>query len=343
MRVVFKPITSLSFRKPGPFGITQRGPTAVSDSYKTKLTTLLGALAYLGYLKNSNCSSVSSENPLKSVKSCLKQVVQPPLRGPFVSLNGALSFGEEELYPLSPLLNEWGKIKERLKELVEGKVVLKRKKKALVKYKDGLLGKYLRSGSAYGNMLNKQMKVSDAVYLKKRMYYKDVEFFFEVKGLAEDLGARGLKETITLGGDWGVAEVRTEGGRPVEESLKKLWDEEWERNGVDAVIVVVSPLILAENCDGAEELVNDPLQVFKKDVSNDVEAVPLLRRYTIDVYHLGWDLNKNVPRPALPAVLPGSAVIARGLKLTPKGLYERGLGEFRELGFGTLIPLPISN
>ncbi len=332
--IKIKPLTSLSFRKAYPFGITQRGPVSASRSYVMKITTLLGAIAYVGYLQDPSCVK-DGDDPLESLKSCVQKLCTLSLRGPFsLSLRGPflwyeqeIFFGEERPYPLCALISNWDLIKDKLEKLLKGDYVLERKKKALVEIslKENAP---IDMGSFYGNKLLRNSKTvgeEGGVYLRERVYYKPHSvIFFEGE-------CNGPNVVIPLGGDGGVAEVSVSQGAPVERLLKGLWGGKWDKEVERAVLLIASPLILRDG--------ENPLKPLE-DIADEVEPIPLLRRYTVDVYPLGWDLRKDRPRPFCPAILPGSAAVVKGLSKTPRKLYEEGLGKYKELGFGTVLPLP---
>ncbi len=342
MKIEFEPITSMSFRKPGPFGVSHRGPVSVSESYVVKITALLGNLAYVGFEQNSSCANVEGtlQDPFLPVRNCITSICSLPLRGPYVEHIEQVFFGEDQLYPLSPLLerDKWNVISDLLKEFINGEVVLKRKAKALFQFK--VEEPFARSGTSYGTMLEQNVKTTKHLYLKKRMFYDDVKFFFEALGGCKLQGSR----AVTMGGDGGVSRINIDNSTPVLDDLKKLWDTKFNERPEEAVVLVISPIIIT-NCDNLRSL--DPLAPFKS-IAKEVTPIPLFRRYSLDLYPLGWDMSKGssnvsgrgAPRPQYPAVLPGSAVVLKDLNVTPEDLYRNGLGAFKDLGFGTVIPLP---
>lgn len=59
---------------------------------------------------------------------------------------------------------------------------------------------------------------------------------------------------------------------------------------------------------------------------------------------LGYSLRFHKRKPLFNTLLPGSTIYVNvsGCKVSPRDLYIRGLGELRHLGFGTIIPVPIT-
>ena len=80
-----------------------------------------------------------------------------------------------------------------------------------------------------------------------------------------------------------------------------------------------------------------------EDAGIAASRVEPLSRCTVAALGLGYDVARNLPRPYKPVLLPGCIfrVKAEG-GLEPGKLYRDGLGYYRELGWGTVFPLPPS-
>jgi len=335
--VKVEPLTAVSYRKPGPFGVVERGPLSTSSTYYQKITTLLGAIAYVAYA-NGLCRPSASNDPLGALRKCLSGVLE--LRGPYVMTGGGdcarIFFGEEELFDLSSLLCSWSSIKGVLRDLSEEKIVLKRKAKGLVPGSPGPAKKT----ATFGNSLNRVYKRSEAVFVRERVNLRGYHFF----ETSSSRNALPPSYVVPLGGDGGVGRVGMENQSPVEDALKKLWGNSWTSgSGAEAVLVVVSPVILEKSKNAPLSSPDDALAPFGHVLKNP-EPVQLFSRFSVKPYPMGWDLSKNdgkgVPRPWEAAVVPGSAV--KGvLKKAPKDVYWEGLGRYRDLGFGTVVPLPL--
>jgi len=320
-----EPLTGITFRKPGPFGLTQRGPLSVSSTYFMKTTTLLGLLAYTKYSEDPSCAEAPEELPLgfSALASCLPC---RPLRGPYASVRSQLYFGEERPFNLSALLELWEKgLKEEVEGLAEGRKVLEDG--------EGLMDYYAKSPdfervSIISNKLDRRTKRSAFVFVRERLIMSGVEFFFEEEGCG------GVREGVyALGSDGGLARVRRKPSNPVEGALKELWGERWGEPGAKATVVAVSPIIL-----GFKDP-HDPRSHWKGAL-RDAAPVRLFSRYEVELHPLGWDMKRNCPRPFAPAIKPGSAVVGT-LEVSPEELYWRGVGELAELGFGSVLPLPM--
>jgi len=349
--IAIEPLSFVSFRKPGPFGLTQRGPLSTSSTYFAKTTALVGLLAYLAYSKGFECEA---EGLFEATKKCVGQCFKGSLRGPYVLHrdSSCLYFGEENLFNLTVLFEKWNEIKTAVKKYLEGEAELGRKKKGIIDYfTTPSYNEALAGGSSpqkrgvgwrelishqFSNKLSRSKKMSEFVFVRERFYARKVEMFFEVG----EVEPRCLDDALLpLGGDGGLTRVEAKDVNPVEEKLKDLWGECWEGcEGAQSVVVVISPLIM-----GSEGDYSDYRRPFKEVLDFEGasrELLPLYDRYTIKAYPLGWDLMRDCPRPFVPAVAPGSAVVGK-LKKPPKEIYWKGLGLFRDLGFGTVLPLPL--
>ncbi|ALU12247.1 hypothetical protein EYM_01780 [Ignicoccus islandicus DSM 13165] len=350
--IVLEPLSFVSFRKPGPFGITQRGPLSTSSTYFMKTTTLIGALAYLAYTQNVECSN--KEGLFEATRECLRRCFRGNLRGPYVVCKDqpSLFFAEEKLLDLNILFERWDDIRVDLAMLLNGKVVLKRKKKGLIEhylsdeerdcipkiFEKHATGKTRRKliSHQFSNKLQKFSKNSEFIFVRERLYARGLKFFLEVNEFNEQC----LYDTlIPLGGDGGLAKVEIVTGNPIEENLRKLWGNEcWETcKGKRSVVVVISPLILESSSNSKCDYKD--YKCHFQEILEVEEIAPLYDRYSVKAYPLGWDLRKDRPRPFVPTVTPGSAVVGT-LKKSPRDVYWEGVGLFKDIGFGTVIPLP---
>ena len=331
MFVGFEPIGSLSFRKAYPYSPQARGPVMFGSSFVMRTTALLGALAQLGWTRNKGCAKEGSlEDPFEGVKNCLKVLGIKELKGPFATNGSELYFGEDELYPLSEGLKLWKWLKEKnlVEELLEGRIVLPRKKKSVweaLKREERLAEKSV----TYGIALEREKKIvkEGYFYIKERVFFKDrisMGFFVEGEPSVN-------VEALPLGRG-GIAKVILE--------KKRLEDYfELKGEGKEGLLLFLSPTLLLKP---SEEYVSIDLETVKNVLKglecSYVKPFPLLRRFEITLYPLGWDLVKDVQRPHVPAIAPGSALYVECERPLKAGLY--GLGQYPELGFGTTLFLP---
>ncbi len=332
MFVGFEPISSLSFKRALPYSPQTRGPVAYGNSYFMKITALLGALAYLGWLKDENCAKKGTLNePFKGVRSCLGKIGVKDLKGPF-ALSGDLYFGEERLYPLSEVIRLWKSLRENgwLKDILSGELVLPRKKKSIWEVFHNKEQDFARKAIAYGIALerNKKTVKEGYLYIKERVFFnKRILMGFFANGNIN----LSFPEAITLGRH-GVVKVVTE---DTKETIG-------EGKGTEGALIFTSPALLAKPSSDYSEITLETVKEMVEEGLNckieKLEPFPLLRRFEIDLYPLGWDLVKDVQRPHVPAVLPGSSLYLKCEKPLEAGLY--GLGQCSDLGFGTALFLP---
>ncbi len=331
MFVGFEPISSLSFRKAYPYSPQARGPVMFGSSFIMRSTALLGALAQLGWMKDKGCAKEGSlEDPFEGVKNCLKVLGIKELKGPFAINGSELYFGEDELYPLSEVLKLWKWLKEKnlVEELLEGRIVLPRKKKSVWEaFKQK--GKLAEKSVTYGIALEREKKIvkEGYFYIKERVFFKSrisMGFFVEGEACVN-------VEALPLGRG-GVAKVMIE---------KKGFGDylELKGEGKEGLLLFLSPTLLSKPSEAYERITLETVKGMLNGLGcSYVKPFPLLRRFEITLYPLGWDLVKDVQRPHVPAIVPGSALYVKCERPLKAGLY--GLGQYSELGFGTALFLP---
>ncbi len=334
MFIGFEPISSLNFRRALPYSPQARGPVMFGESYLMKTTTLLGALAYLGWLRDENCTKEGTvDEPFVGVSSCLKTLGIESLRGPFALKGSNVYFGEDKLYPLLNVLELWKRLKDEgiASELLKGKTVLPRKKKSVWE----VYGKeedLFKKAISYGIALERDKKAikEGYLYIKERVFPRDkiVMGFFATGNLSLSMGAYPF-------GKGGTARV-------VE--IKKELEDFLDLNGKseEGLLLFLTPTILLKPSEKIEDITVERIKdVIENDLGCGVEEVkpfPLLRRFEITLYPLGWDLVRDIQRPHVPAIVPGSAVYVKCRGPLSAGVY--GLGDYSYLGFGTALFSP---
>jgi len=130
--------------------------------------------------------------------------------------------------------------------------------------------------------------------------------------------------------------------------LERMWEG---RGGGEAVLVLLTPLLLPQlsGKDGLSlrdleevvlRVVDESLDGYAS-VSGGVFSVHPGVRPRVVPLQLGFDERARVKGSILPALLPGAVFRAHVTDWAE--VYQRGAGHLSEVGFGTLLPLPLTH
>ncbi len=138
-----------------------------------------------------------------------------------------------------------------------------------------------------------------------------------------------------LGGETRPARIRVTNNTPGLELAEML-------DGRSRYLYVASPLLLPHGIRGEEH--SHPPRVLVERILNALGLKPSSKpiawgRLRLTAVGLGYSLCRNKRRPYHAAILPG-AVLDAAVNGRLVEAYTSGFGEHRELGWGTLLPVP---
>ncbi len=351
----FKPVEALLIRPSGEFqlGTWLRGFSPILPS------TPAGALANAGWCLDSNCSR---GDRWVALRRCIASLLSHRLgvdvgyedivlRGPAVLVEGR---GEvkphvmcyEGLVEVMPEgISEWvdrqergerpgkraGPSKHRLVQppMTERTGVgLDRVSKTVLEgylYTVPYMDNYIRLGR---NDFETLTLVTDVLVRSNARGGSDKEF------LPIRLGGEGRKALLEM--RWGNAHT-------LMGFLQKLWGD---RGGGEALLLLATPMLLPElrGVRTLRDIENTIVETVKgglkgcKSVKRNVFSIHPKVRVRIMPLQLGFDERKGVKGEMLPALMPGA--VLRASIDDWKEIYWLGAGKLREVGFGTLLPLP---
>ena len=302
-------------------------------------STVAGALAAAGWAVKPGCSS--GRDRVGRFKSCLAALGAEvyALRGPFFRAGDDVYtwVWPGELLRLDVgLLREWYEAQSR------GCSPGKRAVQALCggdeecaeRYRGALRRiSYAQRTSA---RLVRGLKVVDegagALFKVPHVSYGEGRILVEVfgKGFPERLAAR-------LGGEGRVALFAASRGG-VYSMLKNLWGS---NRGGDALLLLATPLLIEYP---VEDYLGRIAKVLKengrvKDVKGRVYSAHPKVKPLLQPFQPGFDEVRGVKEPYVAALTPGAVLHAEVSDW--EKVYMEGAGLYRELGYGTLVPIPL--
>lgn len=313
----------------GDFSPTTRGPITYGSLGEFPIplpTTVVGGLA-TALLKGSHklCdTSKIDEDPLFCQERVLDQLGILRVKGPFLGFKN-----EQSIIPLLPFAN------------------------------------YFRSftGECYSVDVTERIGIGLERYRKtvKESYLYTEQLAWSVRGSSNvssytilvDLEIKNNEFEITnpifVGGERQAFNVEAKESSIVIRELQSIWGDNIEKPITYMVIMLATPLLLnrprekiiyVTSLTPYESVVSSLYEIFQKSGLSP-KGLNLLSRCKIAGLGVGYDLTLNLPRPYLPALLPGCTILVEfeeGIK--PLDLYLNGLGVYTRLGWGTIIPLP---
>lgn len=329
------PVEELSFKAPGEVGTGYR----LSHIPLPLPTTIAGALAAIGWIRDPNCSR-DAYNRVDRVKRCLGSLGfrLSSIRGPYLlsagNSDGYYIWSSNRLIRLDvEMVSRWIRRQE------EGATPGKRSVRDFERKDYERLFYKIVSSHRFFVRLQRGKKVVDeargALFSLPFVGYKrEDRIVFDVFGE----GSLPDKFFVRLGGEQRIAVIE-KSSKGMFSFLREIWGE---KKGGRSVVVVATP-ILADFCQ------DDPLDCIKKLFEkNDLiefrsglveifSVHPYIRPVITPLYP-GFDEIRRVKEPFYLALLPGAAVV--GDVESWSKLYQDGIGKYRELGYGTLVPIP---
>ncbi len=329
-----RPIEELALRRQGETAVGYK----VAPIPLPLPSTFAGALAAAGWARNPGCSRGLGR--VERARNCIRALGLDVeyLRGPYLTNSCGV------------YIWAWDK---------------------LIRLDTGLIRGWLehqREGMAPGKRAYREMKAEEAeryralVYTPEQVHRPGVRLDREHKVVHEEGGAlfsvpyvgyrvdRGdtvLYEAFGEGGLSGAVPVRLGGEQRMalieqaEPTVYRLLEAEWGgRTGGEALLVVGSPLLI-------DSFGEDPHQLFLQAIegldpvesAHEIYSVHPEARHQVAPIYPGFDEVKGVKEKYRLALLPGAAIQAHIRDW--RAVYREGAGEYREIGYGTLLPIPI--
>ncbi|HIQ55867.1 MAG TPA: hypothetical protein EYH59_04205 [Pyrodictium sp.] len=345
--LVIKPLHLASFRWGGSFTPLVTGPAAIAFSEPLPMpSTIAGLLAgeALGYKPSQ--SKVSPEELEKLIAEKLGFGDRFALRGPYI-YDGDVKTVYLHYWSRSPIGKRLVAV-----ELVEGKMIISFQNIDYHQHTGIALNNTCKSvirGLIYTQMLAKQDKsiIVEVHGANKAWPNGKIVRRFGGEGriaIIERMDTAPLFKLITsikAGNGW-YAYVVTPILLPphsINEIAKIL-------EGRDRMIDVEEPpntRILIPTLKELKDFIEVEEQHGKNYIRGDVreKQAKIAKRFRTKITLLspGYDMAANMPRPLHLAIMPGS-IVKIETPLNPQQLYQEGVGLYRRLGWGTLLPLP---
>ena len=360
--VLIAHLTTSSFRWEGEFTPEIRGPTAFAYSEVLPLpSTIAGVIAYINWKNKNKCMD---EDPFSSTRRILLENLGAKfsIRGPYFYVRASLNDEGKEheviclhKYPKELLcINISSKrvvyivteevgvqhvgiaLRDDTKSTIEGLIYTQ------VEFSPKLLAEIIVKKLVGNKALVKEYGILAEVFCSSENCIKSVK---------EDI--------IVVGGESRPALFKTMSKTP----LYKFLENEWKKTSIDDALLYIASPIVSSKVHGHHinesvyaftsprdyvskyvgELLSNYIKAEKLTVRSYIvsptKGVELKRHRTIfTVIGLGYDLCLNIPRPIHKSIMPG-ALFEAAIK-DWKQLYIGGIGEYREFGWGTVIPIP---
>ncbi|UXD22092.1 hypothetical protein IPA_01605 [Ignicoccus pacificus DSM 13166] len=363
MGVIIRPLGSSSFRKPGNFSPQTRGSVTYSLSYPLPPpTTLAGALAQIVYQRDSSCKELDDKNfeILSDVKKCLEKLGVKRLTGAFAIFEEGeakelTAFDGTPILGLRKLVKELERSGKKIEDLLKREVLIPSKSKNLfevMKRPIPQIGATELTGIAL-HRTKKQTGIESSkgmIYIQERRYIAVQEGKKIIMGsiVADIYGDLRHEEKTILGfgGEGLPARLELSKKNLIEEELSHLWNG---RNGGECLLLIATPLLFKEPLnvrsssfaqlrEKIEKLLKNEIKHFTPKEEDFLKSIVPPYRVEVDAFSLGWSLAKNRPRGFRHGIWKG---LFYGNCDDWHKLYREGAGDLRELGFGTLVPIPI--
>ncbi|MEM3710333.1 MAG: type III-B CRISPR module-associated Cmr3 family protein [Nitrososphaerales archaeon] len=350
--ILFRTMEPMMFRGASEFSPTSRGPqTGAWSRPLPSPSTIAGALATL-ILQHENRSPLGGELSrwYEEVTDFLGGKGSTVLRGPY------LIDGKGNVYVQYKdgllLLNELEKGLTKSDLVEDTKELDKEKKKFEIGYID-LIGIKISDGS----------KATEAglIYSARMVDYGKIggqkndscSIMIEVHKTSDSLeNALKTPKIIRLGGEGRLVEVMAEKLQPISEFVRAedCRTKRLRLYVTTPMLFEASPRLVSKEV-GVEtgtvflsSRLNEKVSAYLSEVQFKVASI----RITGSLGILGgFSVARAARKPVYAALYPGSVIeITRDLPFSKEdcyNLYVEGLGLFRDLGYGTVIPIPIAN
>ena len=349
--------TTSSFRWEGEFTPEIRGPTAFAYSEILPLpSTIAGVLAYTAW--KGKCVSKGLFDSTKSILSGILGT-KFSIRGPYFYVNTITRNGEVHeviclhKYPRKLLCIDASSkkisyidaeksgihhigiaLRNDAKSVIEGLIYTQ------VEFVPRLLAETIVREIVGSNTLVEDYGILAEIFCSNKDYKESIR-----------------NKIIVAGGESRPSLFKVLDRTPFYEFLEKEWTKASASN---TLLYIASPIISEysiTNCNLSEPLANPREYVLKyidKLIGRYLKKKELtVRSYILDptksenserhrvvftIIGLGYDLCLNIPRPLRGSIMPG-ALFEATIK-DWRQLYIEGIGEYRELGWGTIVPMP---
>ena len=340
--------SSLKFRPIGPLAL--RGPGEISTGFHLRYiplplpSTLLGSVSAIGWYssgKEAPSTMSKKDRILRNIKEVLNCEVKC-IRGPYLCCGS-----EWYIWAGSGLvnLNQEG-IREWINRQEKGEMPGKRAKE---------IKNYVYYPRELSLRKDEPIAVSDRTGVSLDRKRKVVKFeggalftvpYVDFNGeIVLDFNCDSDEEVnydrefvVRLGGESRISRVSIEEGRGLYNKLEEIWRN---KDGEECIAVLASPMLLEDEISEVGDLIkllekefNGSSARFKGEIYS---VHPRVRVEVINFYP-GYDEVMNKKEKMIKAILPGAAF---PLEVEDwRRVYSNGIGKFREIGYGTVVPIP---
>ena len=197
-----------------------------------------------------------------------------------------------------------------------------------------------------GDLISVMERISASLYRGKKLVREREGALFgvpyvELKGeiimdfLVKEKRNESMTIVVRLGGEDRVARAEL----PYAVTLYSWLEDQWTSER-EALLLVGSPLLLESVEDPVESFIREVERIKGVDwVEDDLYSVHRLVRATIAPFYPGFDEVKGKKESLRTALLPGAVFHVKVDSW--EEVYRSGAGLYREVGYGTLVPLPV--
>ncbi|GEM_PF-1812509 len=346
--IVFKPLTlEYSFRWGGEFGPQTRGPQAYAQSSPVPLpSNTAGVLAgaALAAKKQPLCTPQAGPDPFSDVKRGLRLLLCPEgdgftLRGPYLYARQ----GDKWLL-CAPLGRSQGLLcvanpGDKLKVCTTSTAGIQTVGIAINNLSKTVIESNIYT-SVYTDPLEALRAASAACSLGLNPAKADTAGILVEAYMAENCGidTGTLKELLDgalapLGGETRPARIHVTSHVPGLELAQALWKG-------SSYLYIATPLLVPSSAYTVEEEPRRLIPSLLRALGLEPGPRPLAwGRLRLTAIGLGYSLCRNRRRPYHAAILPGAVLEATTARSLPQA-YMQGFGVHREVGWGTILPLP---
>ncbi|MCD6487675.1 MAG: hypothetical protein J7K21_00420 [Desulfurococcales archaeon] len=334
--ILFEPNGPLMFRGPMEFTPTVRGPQTLARTLPLPLpSTIAGCLATL-LLDRGISSLPDPTNWEDALVKILELSEHACLRGPYLLVDDEVYVPfEDKIIGLKGLIKTLKEIDVR-EAIREGEILEEVFKHVIIHPKKiehigiGLksVAKAVERGLLYS---------AEFIDYLSTFNGRKVHIAIDIHGATALEKLPSLERYIVrLGGEGRTVSVKFEENSYLLEKIKRVVREaETEK---EYLIYMVSPALIRTPLTNLTSVISTRALRFSLGGIN----VELLTG-CIDILGAGFDIRHRVRKPMYASITQGSLLIAEDKQATLAELYQHGLSDIGgRLGYGTIIPLPIS-
>jgi CRISPR type III-B/RAMP module-associated protein Cmr3 len=340
--IIFKIVEPMMFRESGEFDPFVRGVQSKASTLPLPTpSTVVGALTTY-CIAILNKSIPKSNEWLERYKEVLGDV---KIKGLLLSLNGELliedriSNGFLDMITLKSICEK--KYKKLSKKLTSIEELNKEEEepKVIISFEES---KSIRIGTALEKRSESSVKIAKEGYLYgteyidyfsfKKKKVDSVKILSELKGdLANEL-ILSKESPIKFGGESRVALLSFKKDAQIFNKIKsELWDNKDKHSGILALYLSTPALFRG----------GKRIKEYIKEWTNQVNYNLLEVYGESELLSAGFELEGK-RKPIYSSLKPGSIIFIEGKDLNLSDIYwGKGLGEASEIGYGTLLPVPL--